>query len=158
MKKILIICMILSLSGCIFIPKEKDPRLDHPAFDIIGDQGLNPDISLEDLHGEYVDCKLWLEPYEGSSPSNEKIECVSVIQENILFMEWEKDKQKFTLDNGIIFTFDKGLIYTDFSDNPEFIAMIKRYPSGHMVDGLILVKSGEETIKIHFQMIKSSPS
>lgn len=158
MKKILIISMILSLSGCIFIPKEKDPRLDHQAFDIIGDQGIKSDITIDELQGVYEECKLWLEPYQGSSPSNEKIECESMIQDNTLFMEWAMDEQKHTLDNGLIFTLDKGLIYTDFSENPEFIAMIKVYPSGHMVDGLILVESGEETIKIHFQMIKSSPS
>lgn len=158
MKKILITCLVLSLSGCIFIPKEKDPRLEHQAFDIIGDQGLNPDISLEDLQGEYINCKLWLEPYEGSTPSNEKVDCTSTIKENILFMEWELDGIDFTLDHGIPFILDNGLLYTDFSDNPEFIAMIKRYPSGHMVDGLILVKQNEEVIKIHFQMTNSSSS
>lgn len=158
MKKVLIISIVLLLSGCIFLPKEKDPRLDHAAFDIIGDQGLKSDITIDELQGEYKDCLLWLESYEDITPTRDKIECKSMILDNTLFMEWELDGLNYTLDNGINFSFDKGLIYTDFSDNPEFIAMIKLYPSGHMVDGLILIERNAQTIMIHFQMIKSSPS
>jgi hypothetical protein len=158
MIKALVIAMALMIvSGCSFGKDEKNPVLEHPAFDIIGDQGINTKASLTELQGEYSG-KLWFEEHENSLYSSDSYSCTGWIDGNVLTLAWEMDGKSFGLGKGIEFQLQDGIITSREEPEPKLICAVKLYPSGHMVDGLAALKiddgKGDSEVMVHFQLVR----
>jgi hypothetical protein len=142
---------ILIISGCFF--SAKNPLLDNEAFDIIGDQGINDSISLEDLQGEYT-CTLWFVEYEKSQYSNDEYDCIGKIDGNQLIVTWKMDGDSYRFGEVISFILEDGIMISDETEEPDLICAVKKYPSGHMVDGLGILEIEMVLVRIHFQLVK----
>lgn len=142
---------MLMISGCFF--SAKNPRLDNEAFDIIGDQGINDSISLEDLQGDYT-CKLWFVEYEKSQYSKEEYDCIGKIVGYQLIVTWQMDEATHSFGEGISFILEDGIMISDETAEPDLICAVKKYPSGHMVDGLGILEIEMDLVRIHFQLVK----
>jgi len=102
MKALVIAMALMIVSGCSFGKDEKNPVLEHPAFDIIGDQGIKDSMTLSELQGEYSG-KLWFEEHEKSLYSSESYSCTGRIDGSILTVIWEMDGKSFGLGEGMEF-------------------------------------------------------
>jgi len=157
MKALVIAMVLMIVSSCSFGKGEKNPVLEHPAFDIIGDQGIKESMTLSELQGEYSG-KLWFEEHEKSLYSSESYNCTGRIDGSILTVIWEMDGKSFGLGEGMEFELKDGIMMSDEEPEPGLICAIKVYPSGHMVDGLAAIVIDDGSVKsevlIHFQLIR----
>ncbi len=152
MKKILLIGLVLLLmSACLYQKKLDHPLMDNPAFDIIGDQGFLPEITSEELQGDYA-CTLWLLDENNNQDGANAIECIGKINENTLNITWSMEGINTTYLSPS-FKLDQGLLYSEEND-PSLICAVKVYPDGHMVDGIGTLLQDNTQLRIHFQMTK----
>ncbi|MBV1708697.1 MAG: hypothetical protein KMY54_02455 [Erysipelothrix sp.] len=141
----------LMISGCFF--SAKNPVLDNEAFEIIGDQGINDSVTLEDIQGNYT-CTLWFVEFEKSQYSEDEFDCIGKIVNNQLIVMWDMEGVSYTFGEDISFKLDEGIIISDDSALPDLICAVKVYPSGHMVDGLGILEIEMISVRIHFQLVK----
>ena len=157
MKALVIAMVLMIVSSCSFGKGEKNPVLEHPAFDIIGDQGIKDSMTLSELQGEYSG-KLWFEEHEKSLYSSESYNCTGRIDGSILTVSWEMDGKSFGLGEGMEFGLKDGIMMSDEEPEPDLICAVKVYPSGHLVDGLAAIVIDDGSVKsevmVHFQLIR----
>ena len=154
-KTLAIAMTLLIVSGCSFGQEKKNPVLENPAFDIIGDQGIKDDATLAKLQGEYFG-KLWFEAHENNLTSSKTFDCAGRIDGSALTLAWTMEDKSY--EPKIEFNLREGILQSFESPQPTLIAAVKVYPSGLMVDGLFILKiddgKTETEAKVHFQLVK----
>jgi len=158
MKALVIAMVLMIVSGCSFGKDEKNPVLEHPAFDIIGDQGIKDSMTLSELQGEYSG-KLWFEEHEKSLYSSESYSCTGLDRREYsdchLGDGWKA--LRAWRGNGS-FGLKDGIMMSDEEPEPDLICAVKVYPSGHLVDGLAAIVIDDGSVKsevmVHFQLIR----
>lgn len=158
MVKTLAVAMtLLIISGCSFGKDMKNPVLEHPAFDIIGDQGIKDDVTLDELQSEYTG-DLRFEEHQSNLYNTETYPCTGSISGSKLMFSWNMDGKSYEFLEGIEFQLQDGIMMSDEEPDPNLICAVKVYPTGHMLDGLVVLEidDGKNTTeaKIHFQLIK----
>lgn len=156
-KTLAVAMALLMVSGCSFGKDVKNPVLELPAFDLIGDQGIKEDVTLEELQSKYSGT-LRFEEHQSRLYDAGSYKCKGWIEGNVLMFSWEMDGMTFENKEGIEFQLEDGIMMSAEEPDPSLICAVKVYPSGHMLDGLVVldIDDGKEVteVRVHFQLIK----
>lgn len=156
-KTLAVVMTLLMVNGCSFSKDTKNPVLELPAFDLIGDQGIKEDVTLEELQSEYSGT-LCFEEHQSRLYDSGSYKCTGRVEDNELMFSWEMDGISFENEEGIEFQLQNGIMMSSEEPDPNLICAVKVYPSGHMLDGLVVLEidDGKDVteVMVHFQLIK----